>query len=96
MVENKIDTLFQKLEEDINADDKEAIVISCTKLLGYSNFLDERIQSNLFLTKGITLLKLEYYTMALLNVKRAIAINNDSSNKDAQLALECIKLKIME
>ena len=96
MVENKIDTLFEMLEKNIKDDNKQAIVDNCTRLLGYSHFLAEKTQVRLFITKGITLLKLEHYTLALLNVKRAIAINTDSSNKVAQVALECIKLKLME
>jgi len=93
MVENKIDTLFGMLEKNINADNKEAIVDSCSRLLGYSHRLDEKTQASLFLTRGITLLKLQHYTLALLNVKRAIAIKNDANS---QQALEFIKLKLME
>ena len=93
MVENKIDALYEMLEKNIKADNKTAIVDCCTLLLGYSIYLDEKTQVSLFLTKGITLLKLQHYTLALLNVKRAIAIKNDTN---CQQALECIKLRLME
>lgn len=96
MVESEVDRLFEILEKNIKADNKDAIVDYCTRLLGYSHLLGEKTQASLFLTKGITLLKLQHYTLALLNVKRAIAINTDGNNNDGLLALEYVKKKIME
>jgi hypothetical protein len=95
MVESEVDRLFEILEKNIKADNKDAIVDSCTRLLGYSNFLSEKTQVTLFLAKGITLLKLHHYTLALLNVKQALAIcpeNNDLGQK----TLEYVKQRIME
>lgn len=94
MAESKVDRLFELLEKNIKEDNKEAIVHSCTRLIGYSRQLDEKTQVTLFIMKGIALVKLQRYTLAILNVKQALAINkNDELGLNA---LEYVKQKIME
>ena len=95
MADYKIDTLFEVLEKNFKDDNKEAIVHSCTRILGYSHFLDEKTQSILFIAKGIALVKLHHYTLAILNVKQAISVCPES-NELGQRALEFVKQKIME
>ena len=95
MQESEVDMLFKMLEKSIKADDKTEIINNCSRLLEYSNHLDEKTQVGLFLVKGISLLKQQHYTLALLNVQRAIEINSND-NKLCLDTLEYVKKKIME
>ena len=96
MAESEVDSLFELLEKNIQTDNKQAIVGICTRLLGYSHRLDEKTQVSLFVAKGLALLKLQRYTLAILNVKRAIDINTDKNDELGLQALEYVKMRIME
>jgi len=66
MTENKVDLIFQKLEESINHDDKAKIIECCNRLVAYrhTNFLNRRTVCYLFFTLALSHLRLEQYLLS--------------------------------
>ena len=99
MTENKVDLIFQKLEESINIDDKVSIIECCNKLLGYrhTNYLNTRTLCYIYFTLALSHLRLEHYLLSYRAIVSGLELctTDDEQERGGQI-LEIVKQHIAQ
>ena len=99
MTENKVDLIFQKLEESINHDDKDKIIEFCNKLVCYrhTNYLNTRTLCYIYFTLALSHLRLEHFLLSYRAIISGLELcTTDVEQERGRQILEIVKQHIAQ